>query len=168
MSLAIFEDEEGNLFEDNDERAIFFAKGVIETIKKLNWIPDIIHVHGWLSYLLPLYMKYYYASEKLFEDTKVVTSVYNQSFKGELSKDLPEKLLFDKIPEEAIEVLKSPCCENLVKIAIQNSDGVVFASETLPKDLTDFIKSTGKPFLPFPSKENYAKSYLDFYKNKIV
>jgi starch synthase len=165
---AIFEDEEGNLFEDNDERAIFFAKGVIETIKKLNWIPDIIHVHGWLSYLLPLYMKYYYASEKLFEDTKVVTSVYNQSFKGELSKDLPEKLLFDKIPQEAIEVLKSPCCENLVKIAIQNSDGVVFASETLPEDLTDFIKSTGKPFLPFPSKENYAQSYLDFYNNKIV
>jgi len=113
-------------------------------------------------------MKYYYASEKLFEDTKIVTSVYNQTFDGELSADLPEKLLFDKIPVEAIEVLKSPCCENLVKIAIQNSDGIVFASQDLPEGLTDFIKSTGKPFLPFAPKEKYAQSYLDFYKNKII
>ena len=58
---ATFTDEDGNLFADNDERAIFFAKGVVETVKKLNWAPDIIHVHGWLASLLPLYLKRYYA-----------------------------------------------------------------------------------------------------------
>ena len=77
---ATFTDEGGKLFEDNDERAIFFAKGVIETVKKLNWAPDIIHVHGWLASLLPLYLKEYYKYEPLFSESKIVTSIYEQSF----------------------------------------------------------------------------------------
>ena len=79
---ATYADEDGNLFPDNDERAIFFAKGVIETVKKLNWSPDIIHVHGWLASFLPLYLKTYYNNEPLFENSKIVTSVYNQGFQG--------------------------------------------------------------------------------------
>jgi starch synthase len=66
---------------DNDERAIFFAKGVVETVKKLNWVPDIIHVHGWMAAMLPIYMKHYYKNEALFSDTKIVTSVYSQSLR---------------------------------------------------------------------------------------
>ena len=83
---ATLTDEDGKLFNDNDERAIFFAKGVIETVKKLNWSPDIIHVHGWLASLLPLYLKEYYKNEPLFTDSKIVTSIYNQSFEGTLDK----------------------------------------------------------------------------------
>ena len=77
---ATFTDENGTLFEDNDERAIFFAKGVIETVKKLNWAPDIIHVHGWLASLLPLYLKQYYRDEPLFKESKIVTSLYKNGF----------------------------------------------------------------------------------------
>ncbi len=165
---AIYEDEEGNLFEDNDERAIFFAKGVVETIKKLNWIPDIIHVHGWLSSLLPLYMKHYYANDKLFEDTKIVTSVYQQAFDGTLSIELKEKLLFDKIPVDIVASLDCPNCENVMKSAIENSDAVVIASEDISPTLTEFIESSGKPFLPFVPKESFAKAYTDFYKNHVL
>src|SRR5690606_19487193 len=150
---AIFEDEEGNLFEDNDERAIFFAKGVVETIKKLNWIPDVIHVHGWLSGLLPVYMKHYYSNEKLFEDTKIVTSIYKDSFKGALSNELKEKLLFDKIPNNIVECLDNPNCENLMKAAISSSDAVVIGSDEICPILTEFIQSSGKPFLPFMPKD---------------
>ena len=74
------------MYPDNDERAIFFAKGVVETVKKLNWVPDIIHVHGWMAAMLPIYMKHYYKDEALFADTKIVTSVYNQSFEGTLNE----------------------------------------------------------------------------------
>jgi len=165
---ATYEDEDGNLFEDNDERAIFFAKGVVETIKKLNWIPDIIHVHGWLSSLLPLYMKHYYSNEKLFEDTKVVTSVYEQSFKGTLSKELKEKLLFDKIPESTMACLDNPSCENVLKVAIENSDAIVIGSSNISPTLTEFIESSGKPFLPFVSKDSFAQAYTDFYKNHVL
>ena len=68
-------DEKDKLFKDNDERMIFFTKGVIETVKKLNWSPDIIHLHGWFTSLFPLYLKTYYKDEPLFAESKIVTSV---------------------------------------------------------------------------------------------
>ena len=92
---ATFSDEEGVLYPDNDERAIFFAKGVVETVKKLNWVPDVIHVHGWMAALLPVYLKHYYKDEALFSDTKIVTSVYAQSFEGNLDMELINKIKFE-------------------------------------------------------------------------
>ncbi|MDB9913876.1 glycogen/starch synthase, partial [Flavobacteriaceae bacterium] len=99
---ATFEDEDGKLFDDNDERAIFFAKGVIETVKKLNWSPDIIHVHGWLASFLPLYLKKYYNQEPLFENSKIVTSIFNQGFKGLLNVKVTKKIMFDGIDKKHI------------------------------------------------------------------
>lgn len=115
---ATFTDEEGVLYPDNDERAIFFAKGVIETVKKLNWVPDIIHVHGWMASVLPVYLKHFYKDEALFSDTKIVISVYGQSFDGELNNEMINKISFDNIPHEAIEELKNPNYENIIKSAI--------------------------------------------------
>ncbi|MFY7664901.1 glycogen/starch synthase [Flavobacterium sp.] len=165
---ATFADEEGNLFPDNDERAIFFAKGVIETVKKLNWVPDIIHVHGWLASLLPVYMKHYYKNDALFADTKVVTSIYSQSFDGTLAADLSAKMQFDQIPEEAINVLKSPSYTNIMLAAIDHSDAVVIGSENLSDELTKYIHAAQKPFLPFTGKEKFAEEYTNFYKNQVL
>ncbi len=165
---ATFTDEEGKLYEDNDERAIFFAKGVVETVKKLNWVPDIIHVHGWLASLLPVYMKHYYKDEALFSNTKIVTSVYAQSFDGNLNNELLNKIKFDGIPEDSISLLKEPNYENLIKAAIQHSDAVIVASDNLSSSLTKFIESSEKPFLSFFPKEDYAEHYLNFYKNKVL
>ena len=85
-------DKKKKLYNDNDERAIFFAKGVVETIKKLNWSPDIIHVHGWIASLMPLYLKEYYRDEPLFSNTKVVTSIYENEIEGKLSNDIIKKI----------------------------------------------------------------------------
>ena len=87
-------DKKKKLYNDNDERAIFFAKGVVETIKKLNWSPDIIHVHGWIASLMPLYLKEYYRDEPLFSNTKVVTSIYENEIEGKLSNDIVKKIHF--------------------------------------------------------------------------
>jgi starch synthase len=165
---ATFTDEEGALYPDNDERAIFFAKGVVETVKKLNWVPDIIHVHGWLASMLPVYMKHYYKDEALFANTKIVTSVYAQSFDGALNSELLNKIKFDGVPEDSISVLKEPNYDNLIKVAIQHSDAVIIASEHLSSSLTKFIESSEKPFLSFFPKEDYAEHYLNFYKNKVL
>jgi len=165
---ATYQDENGKLFEDNDERAIFFAKGVIETIKKLKWIPDIIHVHGWLSSFVPLYIRHYPTSEKLFKSTKIVTSVYKQTFKGTLSKELKDKLLFDKIPQKVIECLENPNCENVMKSAIDNSDALIIGSKKLPVALTKIIENSQKPFLPFVPKDSFTETYIDFYKNHVL
>ncbi|MDI1254921.1 MAG: glycogen/starch synthase [Flavobacterium sp.] len=165
---ATFADEEGVMYPDNDERAIFFAKGVVETVKKLNWVPDIIHVHGWLASMLPVYMKHYYKNEALFANTKIVTSVYSQSFDETLNLEMINKVKFDGIPEEAISDLEIPNYENIIKAAVKHSDAVIIASENVSPSLTKFIESSEKPFLPFTPKEKFAEIYTDFYKTKVL
>ena len=161
---ATFSDEDGVLYPDNDERAIFFAKGVVETVKKLNWVPDIIHVHGWMASLLPIYMKHYYKDEALFSETKIVTSVYGQSFEGALNAEMINKIKFDNIPHDSIKELELPNYENLSIAAENHSDGVIVASQNITPSLTKYIESSGKPFLPFASKDNFSEAYTNFYK----
>ncbi len=165
---ATFTDEAGVLFPDNDERAIFFAKGVVETVKKLNWVPDIIHVHGWMASLLPLYMKHFYKNEALFADTKIVTSVYSQSFEGNLDMQLQNKVAFDGVPNDATQFLAEPNYENIIKTAVLHSDAVIIASDGVSSSLTKFIESSKKPFLPFAPKDRFAEMYTEFYKNTVL
>ena len=165
---ATFTDEEGVMFPDNDERAIFFAKGVVETVKKLNWVPDIIHVHGWMAAMLPIYMKHFYKNEALFSDTKIVTSVYSQSFDGTLNMGMINKVKFDGVPGDAVADLEIPNYENIIKATVKHSDAVIIASDSLSSSLTKFIESSGKPFLPFAPKDAFAEAYTNFYRNEVL
>ena len=165
---ATLTDEDGNLFPDNDERAIFFAKGVIETVKKLNWSPDIIHVHGWLASLLPVYLKQFYKDEPLFNESKIVTSIYNQSFEGSLNKSMQDKIKFDNIDEEAIKILEKPTYNNLMKVAINFSDALIKGSEDIPEELDEHLKESGKPVLDYKSKDEFSEAYTEFYNNDVL
>jgi starch synthase len=165
---ATYADEDGVFYPDNDERAIFFAKGVIETVKKLNWSPDIIHVHGWLASLLPLYLKKYYGNEPLFENSKIVTSVYNQGFSGTLDTEIINKILYDGIEEDDISELKDPNYANLMKIAIKNSDAIIIGSNEIPEDLDSYLKKVDIPVLKFHNKESFQEAYIDFYTTKVL
>jgi starch synthase len=165
---ATFTDEHGNMFPDNDERAIFFAKGVVETVKKLNWSPDIIHVHGWMASLLPLYLKHYFVDEPLFADSKIVTSVYSKGFENELDKDLQKKIAFDGIPNEHINVLSLPNYNNLLKVAVNFSDAIILAAEEIPEDLLNHISSLQKPVLPYVSLQAFEEAYAHFYNTEVL
>ncbi|PRZ26131.1 glycogen/starch synthase [Flavobacterium granuli] len=165
---ATFADEEGVMYPDNDERAIFFAKGVVETVKKLNWVPDIIHVHGWMAAMLPIYMKHFYKNEALFSDTKIVTSVYSQSFDTNLDPEMINKVKMDGVPEEAVSDLETPNFENIMKATIKHSDAVIIASNGVSSSLTKYIESSGKPFLPFVPKDAFAEAYSNFYNNEVL
>lgn len=165
---ATYADEDGNFYSDNDERAIFFAKGVIETVKKLNWSPDIIHVHGWLASFLPLYLRNYYGNEPLFENSKIVTSVYHQSFDGELNANTIEKIQYDAIEDEAIKHLKKPNYVNLMKVAIENSDAVVLSDTEIPEELQAFIEKMDIPVLKYHNIDDFSQAYLDFCREKLL
>ncbi|MGB7843674.1 MAG: glycogen/starch synthase [Salinimicrobium sp.] len=165
---ATLTDEEGNLFPDNDERAIFFAKGVIETVKKLNWSPDIIHVNGWLSSLLPLYLRNYYGNEPLFNEAKIVTSVYNQDFEGALDKDMYKKVLFDGLENEQVKHLKKPNYVNIMKTAVDNSDAAIIAGDNIPDELKKYLGKINKPVMEYKNKEEFAQAYQDFYMNQVL
>ncbi|MBD3862896.1 MAG: starch synthase [Olleya marilimosa] len=165
---ATLTDEDGTLFTDNDERAIFFAKGVIETVKKLNWSPDIIHVHGWLASLLPLYLKQFYKDEPLFNESKIVTSIYKSGFENELNSKLVDKIKFDNIDEEQIKDLVKPTYNNLMKVAIDNSDALIIGSEDLPEELTSYLANSNKPVLDFHPKDEFSEAYTNFYTTSVL
>ncbi|MER3375569.1 MAG: glycogen/starch synthase [Allomuricauda sp.] len=165
---ATFTDSEGNLFPDNDERAIFFAKGVVETVKKLNWSPDIIHVHGWMASLLPLYLREYYADEPLFADSKIVTSIYNKSFEGELDSEMINKIAFDGIKKEQISSLAKPDYNNLLKVAADYSDAIILAAEEVSEDLKSHIDNLSKPVLPYVSLQEAEEAYTNFYNTEVL
>ena len=159
---AIFSDEDDQLFSDNDERAIFFAKGVVETVKKLNWAPDIIHVHGWMASLLPIYLKEYYSEEPLFSESKIITSVYDKNFDGALNPALAEKMKFDKIPEDKISILEDPNYVNIIKNAVSNSDAIVQGSREIPDEIANEIEQKQLPLLSFQEDDSFEE-YLNFY-----
>ena len=165
---ATLKDENGKLFEDNDERAIFFAKGVIETVKKLNWSPDIIHINGWLASLLPLYLKEFYKNEPLFTESKIVTSIYQKSFEGTLNSKMINKIKFDNIEEDLISHLNTPSYENLMKVAIDHSDALIRGSEELSDDINNYLNSSNKPVLDYHSPEEFMEPYTDFYTNQVL
>ena len=163
----MFHDHEGNFIENNDERMIFYCKGVIETVRKLGWSPDVIHCQGWFTSLVPMYIKKLYSEDPLFENTKVIYSVFNNGYKGKLSDTIIDKLLFENLSETDLSGLKNLNINTLNKFAISYADAVVQASEKINKTVLNNIEESGKPFLEFPGEEEYEKNYLNFYENFI-
>jgi starch synthase len=161
-------DKKKKLYDDNDERAIFFAKGVVETIKKLNWSPDIIHVHGWIASLMPLYLKEYYKDDPLFSKSKIVTSIYENEISGNLNNEIVKKIKFDEVESDTLKVLDKTSYENLYKISIMNSDGVIFANDNVKESYIDLAKSLKIPTLKCGYSEGYEKQYIEFYNDKIL
>ncbi len=160
---ATFTDSNGKLFEDNDERAIFFAKGVFETIKRLNWPPDIIHIHGWMAALLPLYLQQIYKDDPIFQNSKIITSLYGNEFDSSLNKSMLNKVLFDEIDNKHIKALGNPTYENLMKIAIDSSNAIIKGSENISSEINDYLKNYKNPILDYQPIDSFAEPYIEFY-----
>ncbi|MEN8115764.1 MAG: glycogen/starch synthase [Bacteroidota bacterium] len=163
----VLTDADGNDFDDNDERAVFFARGVLETVIKLRWAPDIIHCHGWLTSLVPLYIKKYYHNDPLFNQSKVVYSAYDDDFKKTLNPEFNEKLLLEGITKKDIKLINDPTYVNVSKMGINYSDAVIKGSESINPEVESYVKDSGKLFLDYQSKETYIDAYNEFY-DKIV
>lgn len=155
-------DEMGISYPDNGERAIFFARGVLETVKKLRWTPDIIHCQGWMGAVVPLYIKTAYHDEPSFANTKVVTSLFTKTLKDDLGTNFKKCIEFRDAKAELLKGYKDNFdFEELGKLAIDYSDGVVQADKEVNKSLVNYVKSKGIPFLPY--KEDFAEAYEAFY-----
>ena len=158
-------DADGVEYPDNDERTIFFARGVLETVKKLRWCPDVIHCHGWISALVPIYVKSAYNEEPSFRDSKVVFSLYDDNFKESLPENFLQKLLHKNMDISLLEGVETPTTyEELAKIAIRYSDGVIVNGENISPELLEYAKSLGKPILEKQTEEAYAEACSNFYE----
>ncbi len=160
---AVIKNKEGKEFEDNDKRAIFYARGVIETVKKLCWSPDIVHVHGWFSAFVPLYLKKSYKNDPLFNELKIVYSLYDNEFSTPLNDKVLNTAMFDGVDVKDLDVLKDKDFVALNKLAIDNSDAIIIGSENVNQELLDYAQSTKKPILEYQNEENYVDTYASFY-----
>jgi starch synthase len=165
----VYTDENNEFFADNDERTIFFCKGALETVKKLGWSPDIIHCQGWMTSLIPLYLKTIYRNEPVFKKAKVVYSVFENMFAENLGKDFARKAGLNHIETEQLACYDEGDCKNLYIGAIQHSDAVVKCSQALDPAVESYIANlaTDKPVLQHTSG-TLADEYSQFYDDLIT
>ena len=158
-------DENGKEYTDNDERAIFYARGVLETVKKLRWCPEVIHCQGWISALVPLYIKKAYMEEPSFRDSKVVLSLFDNDLKSNLQEDIIEKMLLKDIEKSDIEdvIPASATYKDLYKLAIKYSDGVILHSENIDPELIAYARELGIPVLEYQPIETFTDAINNFY-----
>ncbi|MBO7190296.1 MAG: glycogen/starch synthase [Alistipes sp.] len=159
---AVLHDEEGKMFEDNDDRAIFFARGMLETVKKLRWQPTIVHCHGWFSAIAPMYIKKVFYDDPLFRDVKIVLSLSEDKFDGELCAELKHKLEGESIMDSNMKILENPSYENLYRFVIDYADGIVVTSPNADATVLEYAKSRGKKILEYQECEE--KEFFDNYK----
>ncbi|MDR0866777.1 MAG: glycogen/starch synthase [Candidatus Symbiothrix sp.] len=161
----LLHDEEGNEFPDNDERSIFYVRGVMETVKKLRWVPDLIHCHGWMTALAPLYIKKYYKGDPCFKNSKVVYSVYDDAFKIPFRENFVDKVQLEGIDPDDVQPIKEKAnFESLSKLAIDFSDGVIQGSAFIHPEVKGYAQQqTETPFLEYQPEDTYVEAFDKFY-----
>lgn len=156
-------DENGNVFDDNGERAIFYARGVLETVKKLRWIPDIIHCQGWMSGIVPFYIRKAYQDEPCFRDSKIISAIYSEKTGGSIGDDFKKRLAFKDIDETTLKEYKDDFdFTELGKLAIDYSDGIIEMEGNVNPELKSYAQAAKKPILEYPG-EDFLDSYKEFY-----
>ncbi|MFZ9044827.1 MAG: glycogen/starch synthase [Cyclobacteriaceae bacterium] len=165
---SVFFDKEDNFYEDNDERAIFFCKGVLETVKKLGWSPDIIHCHDWMTSLIPIYVKTTYKNDPIYQNSKTVFTLHNNSFSHKFGDDLLEKVKMLDIEDNMLNSLKTADYEGFLKIGMQYADAINYAKEETSESLQSLMDemSNEKRIEPI-QKDNLEESYYNLY-NELV
>jgi starch synthase len=165
-------DENGQFFADNGERAIFFARGVLETVKKLRWAPDIIHCSGWISHVLPLYLKKAYKDDPIFSNSKVVLSLFDDVTEDKLSPGFNQTILYGAIGPEDVSLSDNADGIELAKLAAQYADGIILGAPDVNPALVQHVQTLGVPVLPYNEEEmtdgRYMDSYNAFYDNLLV
>ena len=162
---AVDRDAAGKFFADNDERAMFFARGVLETVKKLRWKPDLVHCQGWISYLMPLYLKKVYNQDPIFADSKVVLSLYNDLDGLKFASEMAERVAISRVtPDDVSEIATDPTGINLAKLAIRYSDGVITAADGVNGSLEAYAKEKNLPIIISPAISTENTAYIDEYE----
>jgi starch synthase len=156
-------DANGVEYSDNDERSIFFARGVLETVKKLRWTPNIVHCSGWMSALTPLFIKKLYSDTPFFENSKVVLSLDNEEFDTPFNSKFAEKLIGGGILQSHVRGIAGlpVAYEDLMRLAIDYCDAIVLSSENVNQRLLNYAQNSGKPIMPYVGADKEA--HLKFY-----
>ena len=161
----VFTDDQGEPFDDNPDRMVFFCKGVIETVKKFGWPPDIIHCHGWMTSLIPLYLKTAYKNEPLFQNSKVVYSIYDNALDKSFSDKFIAKASINNLNEADLKAYQNGSGITLHKGAISYADALVIGSEKVGDSVSKVLDGLDKPVMGYQGAEENLDAYLEFYNS---
>lgn len=167
----VFNDAKGNFYPDNDERTIFFCKGALETVKKLGWAPDIVHCHGWMTSLVPAYLRTIYKEDPAFKDAKIIYSLYEDSFAESLGENFAAKAVMKGMDQGDMASYANADNTAVNKAAIEYSDAVIYGSEKLNEEVTNFVKELEKPIMDYNSSldfENYYTFYQEIASDELI
>ena len=159
-------DAKGKFYDDNDERTVFFSRGVLETVKKLGWAPDIVHCHGWMASLVPLYIRKAFKDNPLFNDTKIIVSLYNDQFDAKLNDSFSKKIKMEGIDESDLEIYKGSY-KDMMLGALKYADAIIYGAEELDAEYVEMAEKTGLPILTYQGEEDYVDAYNTFYDSLI-
>ena len=142
------------------------ARGVLETVKKLRWTPTVVHCHGWFSGVVPVYLKHVFADDPIFRDVKIVVSLCDDAFPGELDPAFAQKIAGEGVEDKNLEILSAPSYENLCRFVMEYADGVAVASEKADPAVLEIARASGKPVLEYQSPEaaDFFDNYNRFYE----
>ena len=163
---SIFRDAKKKFHKDNEDRMVFFCRGVLETVKKLGWAPDVIHCHGWMTSLIPFFIKTGYKDDPMFKNSRVVYSSYYQDLDDTMSPNLLKKLKMDGVTLEDSKLYKEPSMVNVNLAAMKLSDGVIKGCDGKNAILDAYLKKAGKPVLDYQNFEDesaFVAACSDFY-----
>lgn len=165
----IFRDENEEWFDDNGLRTVFFAKGALETVKKFGWPPDIIHCSGWMTSLIPMYLKTAYKKEPVFSNSKVIYSIGGVVYNEKMEENFPELLnIHQSIKEKDIALYGEGDYGSMIKGGASNSHAIAFATDNLdPKIMKELSKMRGKKILKFMGYDSDLTEYLELF-NELV
>ena len=162
-----FHDEDGVFFQDNTERAIFFCKGALETVKKFGWPPDIIHVHGWMSALIPMYIKAYYKKEPVFANSKLIYSACKETLSEKLGASFSQQVLASTpLKEKDLELYKEGSNLDMYAGGAKHADAIIFSDKQVDSKITPLIKSPRtKKVLNFCTETDDVADIMELYNN---
>jgi starch synthase len=163
-----YADGAGSFYKDNDDRTIFFCRGVLETVKKLGWAPDIIHCHGWMTSLVPMFVKTSYKDDPMFHNSKVVYSIYNDGFTEKFHSNYGKKMLMEGLTEEDIKTLADPGYLTITTAAMKWSDAVVIGTSEVSAEVEKEVKKLSKPVLNYHAPDEYIDSIDQFYEEVLL
>ena len=160
----VFYDEQEKWYDDNGLRTIFYCKGALETVKKFGWPPDIIHCSGWMTGLIPAYLKTVYKKEPVFAHSKIVYTIGQNTFKEKLGTDFVKKaLIHASLKDKDLEIYKEATNTALFRGGAHFADAITFGADKIEKKLVDeFSKVRGKKTLLYNS-EGDLTDYLQLY-----
>lgn len=158
----VFQDESGQVYDDNVDRMVFFCKGVLETVRKFGWAPDIVHCHGWMTGLIPAYIKTAYKTEPLFQHSKVVYSLYNDELEEQTPENFFAKAAINNLTAQDLNAYQRDESITLHKGAVAFADGVVVGSPNLSASAQAALNNADKPVLEY-STDTALAAIVEFY-----